>query len=74
MSILSKLSKFHFIVSETVGRDYKVTYVLSQRTLEELEKRAIYDGPADGKNYLFGVEFRVDPTFRGMIKAEVLAE
>lgn len=74
MSLFLKLSRFHFRVSETVGREYKFRYVLNRRAFEELKKYAIHKGPSDGKNYLFGVEFRVDPSLKGLIMAEVLAE
>lgn len=71
-TILGRLSRFHYHISETVGREYKFRYVLNQRALDVIKPRAVYKGLSDGKNYLFGVELRIDPSFEGLIMAEVV--
>lgn len=62
-------SKFHDLRYH--NPNLKVRYVLSQETYDEILKYATYRGEANGKNYMFGVEFRVDPNLKGIIMAEV---
>lgn len=75
-TIFYKLARFD---SKLQGMIYqkpnmKVRYVLSQAAHDEILRCAAYRSEANGKNYIFGVEFRVDPNIKGIIIAEVIDE
>ena len=76
-NILSKLARFNRKFNDLRYRNpnLNVRYVLSQEAYDEILKHAIYcmnyHWKTNGKNYIFGVEFRVDPDLKGIIMAEV---
>lgn len=65
-------SKFHGLRYQNPS--LRIRYVLSEKAFEEIRGHATCCGETNGKNYIFGVEFRVDPNIKGIIIAEVIDE